>query len=110
MLLLWVRSAAGLDEILSALFHSFVEGKVGTMMIVSSAVLSAIPAWALLGALWAAVGVFVMSAFTCYAWRRMMAVPGVAEGRADSVRASVACGGVCALVSAVLVTGASLLV
>lgn len=42
---------------------------------------------------------------TCYAWRRMMAVPGVAEGRADSVRASVACGGVCALVSAVLVVG-----
>lgn len=54
---------------------------------------------------WVAVGVFVMSAFTCYAWRRMMAVPGVAEGRADSVRASVACGGVCALVSAVLVVG-----
>ena len=74
-------------------------------MIVSSAVLSAVPSWALFGALWAAVGVFVMSAFTCYAWRRMMAVPGVAEGRADSVRASVACGGVCALVSASLVVG-----
>lgn len=94
-----------MDEILSALFHSFVEGKVGTMMIVSSTVLSAVPAWALLGALWAAVGVFVMSAFTCYAWRRMMAVPGVAEGRSDSVCASVVCGGVCALVSAVLVVG-----
>lgn len=99
-----------MDEILSALFHSFVEGKVGTMMIVSSTMLSAVPAWALLGALWAAVGVFVMSAFTCYAWRRVMVVPGVAEGRSDSVCASVVCGGVCALVSAVLVTGASLLV
>ena len=79
-------------------------------MIVSSTVLSAVPAWALLGALWAAVGAFVMSAFTCYAWRRMMAVPGMAEKRSDSVRASVVCGGVCALVSAVLVTGVSLLV
>ena len=74
-------------------------------MIISSTVLSMVPDWALFGALWAAVGVFVMSALTCYAWRRMMAVPGVAEGRADSVRASVACGGVCALVSAVLVVG-----
>lgn len=74
-------------------------------MIVSSTVLGAVPAWALFGALWAAVGVFVMSAFTCYVWRRAMAVPGVVEGRADSVRASVACGGVCALVSAVLVVG-----
>ena len=74
-------------------------------MIISSTVLSMVPEWALVGALWATVGVFVMSAFTCYAWRRMMAVPGVAEGRADSVRASVACGGVCALVSAVLVVG-----
>jgi len=74
-------------------------------MIISSTVLSMVPDWALFGALWAAVGVFVMSAFTCYAWRRMMGVPGVAEGRADSVRTSVACGGVCALVSAVLVVG-----
>lgn len=74
-------------------------------MVVSPALLGAVPAWALFGALWAAVGVFVMSAFTCYAWRRVMAVPGVVEGRADSVRASVACGGVCALVSAVLVVG-----
>lgn len=78
-------------------------------MIISSTVLSMFPDWALFGALWAAVGVFVMSAFTCYAWCRMMAVPGVAEGRSDSVCASVACGGVCALVAAVLVTGASLL-
>ena len=79
-------------------------------MIISSTVVSMVPDWALFGALWAAVGVFVMSALTCYAWRRMMAVPGMAERRADSVRASVASGGVCALVSAVLVIGVSLLV
>ena len=74
-------------------------------MVLSTFIVGMVPAWALFGALWAAACVFVMSAFTCYAWRRMMAVPGVAEGRADSVRASVACGGVCALVSAVLVVG-----
>lgn len=74
-------------------------------MIISSTVLSMVPDWALFGALWAAVGVFVMSALTCYAWRRVMGVPGAVEGRADSVRASVVCGGVCALVSAVLVVG-----
>lgn len=79
-------------------------------MIVSSTVLSMVPSWALFGALWAAVGVFVMSAFTCYAWRRVMGVPGVAEGRADSVRASAAFGGLCALVAAVLVVGCGLLV
>ena len=78
-------------------------------MIVSSTVLSAVPSWALFGALWAAVGVFVMSALTCYAWRRVMGFPGVVEGRADSVRASVACGGACALVAAVLVIGVGLL-
>lgn len=79
-------------------------------MIISSTVLSMVPDWALFGALWAAVGVFVMSALTCYAWRRVMVVPGAAEGRADSVRASAACGGVCALVSAVMVVGFGLLV
>lgn len=79
-------------------------------MIISSTVLSMFPDWALFGALWAAVGVFVMSAFTCYAWRRVMGVPGVVEGRADSVRASVACGGLCALAAAVLVVGCGLLV
>lgn len=79
-------------------------------MIISSTVLSMFPDWALFGALWAAVGVFVMSALTCYAWRRVMGVPGVVEGRADSVRASVACGVVCALVSAVVVVGVGLLV
>lgn len=79
-------------------------------MIISSTVLSTVPAWVLFGALWAAVGVFVMSALTCYVWRRVMGVPGVAEGRADSVRASVACGVVCALVAAVLVVGCGLLV
>lgn len=79
-------------------------------MIISSTVLSMVPDWALFGALWAAACVFVMSAFTCYAWRRMMAVPGMAERRADSVRASVASGGVCALVSAVVVVGVGLLV
>lgn len=78
-------------------------------MIISSTVLSMVPDWALLGALWAVVGVFVMSALTCYTWRRVMGVPGVVEGRDDSVRASVACGGVCALVSAVLVIGVGLL-
>lgn len=75
------------------------------VMAMSPVMLGMVPEWALVGALWAAVGVFVMSAFTCYAWRRVMMVPGVVEGRADSVRASVACGGVCALVSAVLVVG-----
>lgn len=79
-------------------------------MVMSPAVLGMVPAWVLFCALWAAVGVFVMSSFTCYVWRRMMAVPGMAERRADSVRASVASGGVCALVSAVLVIGVSLLV
>lgn len=74
-------------------------------MVLSTSIVGMVSAWALFGALWAAVGVFVMSAFTCYAWRRVMAVPSVSEGRADSVRASVACGGVCALVSAVLVVG-----
>lgn len=78
-------------------------------MVMSPAVLGMVPAWVLFGALWAAVGVFVMSSFTCYAWRRMMGVPG-GQGRADYVRASVACGGACALVSAVLVIGVSLLV
>ena len=79
-------------------------------MVLSTFIVGMVPAWALFGALWAAACVFVMSAFTCYAWRRMMAVPGMAERRADSVRASVASGGVCALVSAVLVVGVSLLV
>lgn len=79
-------------------------------MIISSTVLSMVPDWALFGALWTAVGVFVMSALTCYAWRRAMGVPGVVEGRADSVRASVACGVLCALVSAVVVVGVGLLV
>lgn len=78
-------------------------------MIISSTVLSMVPDWALFGALWATVGVFVMSALTCYAWRRMMAVPGMAEKRSDSVRASVACGGACALVAAVLVIVVGLL-
>ena len=78
-------------------------------MIISSTVVSMVPDWALFGALWAAVGVFVMSALTCYAWRRAMGVPGVEDGRA-SVRASVASGGVCALVSAVVVVGVGLLV
>lgn len=79
-------------------------------MIISSTVLSMVPDWALFGALWAAVSVFVMSALTCYAWRRVMGVPGVGDGRADSVRASVACGVVCALVSAAVVVGVGLLV
>ena len=79
------------------------------MMLVSPSVLGAVPAWVLFGALWAAVGVFVVSAFTCYAWRRVMGVPGAVEGRADSVRASVVCGGVCALVAAVLAVGCGLL-
>lgn len=79
-------------------------------MVMSPAMLGMVPAWVLFGALWAAVGVFVMSSFTCYAWRRVMAVPDVAEGRTDSVRTSVACGGVCALVSAVLVVGVGFLV
>lgn len=74
-------------------------------MVVSSTVLNIVPAWVLFGALWAAVGVFVMSAFACYAWRRVTGVPGVCESQTDSVRASVACGGVCALVSAALVVG-----
>lgn len=50
-------------------------------MIISSTVLSMFPDWALFGALWAAVGVFVMSALTCYAWRRVMGVPGVVGAR-----------------------------
>lgn len=79
-------------------------------MIISSTVLSTVPTWALFGALWAAVGVFVMSALTCYAWRRVVVVPGVTERRADSVRASAAFGGVCALVAAALVVGCGLLV
>ena len=78
-------------------------------MIISSTVLSMVPDWALFGALWAAVGVFVMSALTCYACRGVMGVPGAVEGRAASVRTSVACGGACALVAAVLVVGVGLL-
>lgn len=78
-------------------------------MVLSTFIVGMVPAWALFGALWAAACVFVMSAFTCYAWRRMMAVPGMAERRDDSVRASVASGGVCALVAAVLAVGCGLL-
>lgn len=62
----------------------FWEESEWCVMVMSPVMLGMVPEWALVGALWAAVGVFVMSAFT--AWRRMMAVPGVAEGRADSVR------------------------
>lgn len=75
----------------------FWEESEWCVMVMSPVMLGKVPEWVLVGALWAAVGVFVMSAFTCYAWRRMMAVPGVAEGRADSVRASVACAPLCRL-------------
>ena len=78
-------------------------------MVVSPALLGMVPEWALFGAGWLAVGVFLMVSLTCYAWRRVIGVPGVVEGRADSVRASVACGGVCALVAAVLAVGCGLL-
>lgn len=75
------------------------------LMIVPPALLGMVPEWALLGAGWLAVGVFPMVSLTCYAYRRVVAVPGDGGSRVDDVLASVLVGVVCALVSATLVVG-----
>lgn len=74
-------------------------------MVVSPALLGMVPEWALFGAGWLAVGVFMMVSLTCYAYRRVVAVPGDGGSRVDDVLASVLVGVVCALVSASLVVG-----
>lgn len=74
-------------------------------MIVSPALLGMVPEWALFGAGWLAVGVFVMVSLTCYAYRRVAAVPGDGCSRVDDVLASALVGVVCALVSVSLVVG-----
>lgn len=75
------------------------------LMIVPPALLGMVPEWALLGAGWLAVGVFLMVSLTCYAYRRVVSVPGDGCSRVDDVLASVLVGVVCALVSAALVVG-----
>lgn len=64
-----------------------------------------VPEWALLGAGWLAVGVFVMVSLTCYAYRRVVVVPGDGGSRVDDALVAVSVGVVCALVSASLVVG-----
>lgn len=73
-------------------------------MVVSPALLGMVPEWALLGAGWLAVGVFVMVSLTCYAYRRVV-VPGDGGSRVDDALVAVSVGVVCALVSASLVVG-----
>lgn len=75
------------------------------LMVVSPTLLGMVPEWALFGAGWLAVGVFLMVSLTCYAYRRVVAVPGDGYSRVDDVLASVLAGVVCALVSASLVVG-----
>ena len=75
------------------------------LMVVSPVLLGMVPEWALFGAGWLAVGVFLMVSLTCYAYRRVVAVPGDGGSRVDDVLASVLAGVVCALVSASLVVG-----
>lgn len=74
-------------------------------MVVSPVLLGMVPEWALFGAGWLAVGVFPMVSLTCYAYRRVVAVPGDGCSRIDDVLASVLVGVDCALVSAALVVG-----
>lgn len=75
------------------------------LMVVSPALLGMVPEWALFGAGWLAVGVFPMVSLTCYAYRRVAAVPGDGCSRVDDVLASALVGVVCALVSVSLVVG-----
>lgn len=77
------------------------------LMIVSPSMLSVVPEWALYGAAWAAVGVFLMVSLACYALRRVMAVPGSDGSRVGDVIASVSVGGVCAVACASAVVAAA---
>ena len=75
------------------------------LMVVSPHMLGLVPEWALFGAGWLAVGVFLIVSLTCYAYCRVVAVPGDGGSRVDDVLVSVLAGVVCALASASLVVG-----
>ncbi len=77
------------------------------LMVVSPALLGMVPEWALLGAGWLAVGVFLMVSLTCYAYRRVVAVPGDGCSRVDDALVAVSVGVVCALACALAVVAAA---
>ncbi len=77
------------------------------LMAVSPALLGMVPEWALLGAGWLAVGVFLMVSLTCYAYRRVVAVPGDGGSRVDDALVVVSVGVVCALACALAVVAAA---
>ena len=76
-------------------------------MVVSPALLGMVPEWALLGAGWLAVGVFLMVSLTCYAYRRVVAVLGVGGSRVSDVLVAVSVGVACALACALAVVVAA---
>lgn len=76
-------------------------------MVVSPSVLGAVPDWALYGACWMAVGVFLVVSFAYYVLRRVTMVPGVGGSRASDVLVAVSVGGVCALACALAVVAAA---
>lgn len=73
------------------------------LMAVSHALLGMVPEWALFGAGWLAVGMFLMVSLTCYAYRRVVAVPGDGGSRVDDALVAVSVGVVCALACALAV-------
>ena len=79
------------------------------MMVASHSVLGAVPDWALCGACWAAVGVFLVVSFACYVLLRVTMVPGVGGSRVSDVLVAVSVGGACALACALSVVAAAAL-
>lgn len=76
-------------------------------MIVSPALLGLVPEWALFGAGWLAVGVFLMVSLACYVLRRVTVVPGGDGSRVGDALAAVSVGGVCAVACASAVVAAA---
>ena len=79
------------------------------LMVVPPALLGMVPEWALFGACWLAVGVFLVVSFACYVLLRVTMVPGVGGSRVSDVLVAVSVGGACALACALAVVAAAAL-